>query len=454
MKKHILLLALFLFGCVSYGFAADEVELDEAAIAELLGDDEKLIAAAENLGPSASGLQSDSPNPEGEGLVDPRVLRDFVESKGLIKCRQKEGALTIAGDVRARWVSGSETVEGIRRRGSGTPIAMNRYKSEVNLLLDYVAPRSWLSTKLKFFDYLGRDGGTVARVELERAFIGYDVYHVKDTDFYIELGRSRLDYIFDSKVEFGSVFDGIHFFYTQKWPCVGTYTIHGGPFIIDSFTNHYGWVVETFLNKIYGSGFSLKYSVIDWFRSAPTLDYGNRIGAGKTLWHNNPRYRFIISQLQVGYEKKIDFLGCKTIFLYGAVLHNFAARSVRQTCFSKSNNAFYAGFTLGKLCKACDWSIDINYQYVEAQSVPDFDLNGIGHGNADNGFLADSILSDLAASRVRLFTNYRGLEINGLYAMTDAFSIRTRAQFARPVNRCIGGDFRYKSFEMSVIYAF
>ena len=65
-----------------------------------------MIAAVDNLGPSAAGFLSDGNfGPEDEDDVDPRVLRDFVESRGLIQCRQKEGTLTIAGDVRARWVA-------------------------------------------------------------------------------------------------------------------------------------------------------------------------------------------------------------------------------------------------------------------------------------------------------------------------------------------------------------
>ena len=58
-------------------------------------------------------------------------------------------------------------------------------------------------------------------------------------------------------------------------PEIGQFTIHGGPFIVDSFTNHYAWVVETFVTKWRGTGLSFKYSIIDWHRDAPTLNYGN-----------------------------------------------------------------------------------------------------------------------------------------------------------------------------------
>ena len=290
---------------------------------------------------------------------------------------------------------------------------------------------------------------------MERAFIGYDCYAQDETDFYIEIGRSSLDYMFESKVEFGSLFDGIHIFFTRFWPGVGQCTIHGGPFIVDSGTNHYAWVIEAFVSRWRDTGLSLKYSLIDWHRKAPTVDYGNLATSGKHRIHDNPRYRFIVSQMLFGYEREVNFLKCKTLFCYAAVLVNHDAKRYAQTDWKKLNGAWYIGFTLGKLCKACDWSIDINYQSVQAQAIPEFDLSGIGHGNAANGLLSDAIIANFPLSDVRLFTNYKGWEANALYAMTDSLSLRAKAQHSIPRNKGIGGkNFNFKSFEMAVIYAF
>ncbi|MCH9627757.1 MAG: hypothetical protein S4CHLAM2_14000 [Chlamydiales bacterium] len=414
-----------------------------------------LFAAPDNLGPTASGFLSEGDfGPEDNDFVDPNVLRDFIESKGLIECRKKSGLLTIAGDVRARWISAGEQVNGFKKRGQGTPVGINRYKSEVNLFFDYVAPRSWVSTKLKWVNFDGKDGGTATRVEMDRAFIGYDIYKEGKEDFYIEIGRSKLNFIYDSQVEFCSTFDGIHLYYTRCWPRVGDFIIHGGPFIIDSFTNHYAWIVETGVINFRGTGLGFKYSLVDWHRGARTLDYGNKKNAGKTLVGQNPRYSFIVSQMLFGYERKVDFMHCKTLYVYGAVLANHDAKRTPTTNGKKLNGAWYAGFTLGKLCKACDWSIDINYQSVQAQAVPEYDLCGIGHGNAENGLLSDAILEGFGPGRARGFTNYKGWAVSGLYAMTDNLSLRAQGQYTRPRNKSIGGDFRYKAFEMSVIYAF
>ncbi len=409
----------------------------------------RLLAAADNLGSSASELDVDSDN-----FIDPRVLRDFIESRGLIKCRQNEGNLIIAGDVRARWNCQGERVHGNKARGTGTDTAINTFLSEVNLFFDYNAPKSWVTNKLKFVNYDGADGGTTAKIVLDRAFIGYDIYENGPDDYYVEIGRSRLDYLFESKVEFSTFFDGLHLFATKLFPSVGQVTVHGGPFIIDSFTNHYGWVVEAFVNNWIETGLKFKYSITDWHRHSPTLDYGNLPKSGDTLVKNNPRYSFIVSQMLFGYERKVDFPGCKTLYVYSAVLCNHDAKRSPTTRGKKLNNAWYAGFTLGKLCKACDWSIDINYQSVQAQAVPEFDLSGIGHGNAADLLLSDAILLGLSPQAAIGFTNYKGWQVSALYALTDSLSLRAQAAHTTPRNKSIGGSFVYTGFGMSAIYAF
>jgi hypothetical protein len=448
MKKFLLLILCFGFISTLY---ADE---KESSLADIL-DEEPLVAAIDNLGPTASGFLSEGDfGPDDEEFIDPHVLRDFIESKGLIECRKKTGLLTIAGDVRFRWIATGEQVNGEKQRGQGTQTAKDRYRSEVNLFFDYVAPRTWASTKLRLVNFDGKDGGSATKIEIDRAFIGYDIYKQGKEDFYIEIGRSKLDYIFDSRVEFTSTFDGIHLYYTRCWPSVGDFILHGGPFIVDSFTNHYAWIVETGILGWKGTGLGFKYSIIDWSRSSRTLDYGNLEESGKGRIPNNPRYSFIVSQMLFGYERKIDFLGCKTLYIYSAVLVNHDAKRTPTTKGQKLNGAWYAGFTLGKLCKACDWSIDLNYQSVQAQALPEFDLSGIGHGNAANVLLSDAIIQGFGPNNARGFTNYKGWSLSALYAMTDNLSLRAQAQYATPRNKSIGGDFKYKSFEMSVIYAF
>ena len=55
-------------------------------------------------------------------------------------------------------------------------------------------------------------------------------------------------------------------------------------------------------------------------------------------------------------------------------------RKISLTNGKRANAGGYAGFTLGELKKKNDWSLDINYQVVQAQAVPDYDSSGIGLG--------------------------------------------------------------------------
>ncbi len=398
--------------------------------------------------------------PEDDEFVDPKVLRDFIESRGLINCRQKCGTLTIAGDVRARWILATERFDNdvvfFKDKRGFTDQSNTLFKSEFNLFLDYVTDNSWVTTKLKWAVIDGVDPPQTIKTELDRAFIGYDVYNCCAEDFYVELGRTKLDYMFESRIEFSTFFNGIHFYYTNEYP-VGTLTLHGGPFVVDAFNDHYAYVAELGMKDVLVDGFSFRYSIIDWFRFARTTNFGNfQVGGlqNKRVIENNPRYRFLVSQMLLGYETNIDFYGCKVLYLYAAALANHLAKRSPTTDFSYANKAWYVGFTLGKLCKGGDWSIDANYQYCQAQAVPEFDLSGIGHGNATNSLFSDALIDGLPPGEAKGFTNYRGFQLTALYALSDTFSFRVKAEWTRPINANLGGDFRYKAFEMSAIYAF
>ncbi len=387
-----------------------------------------------------------------EEIIDPRVLRDFIESRGLINCRQKEGTLSLYGDVRARWIATNEFNDKGSIRGFNRNDGINVFKSEVNLFFDYATPRAWLTTKLKWATLDGVDAGAVTRVDIDRAFIGCDVYTCGEEDLYVELGRSKLDYLFESRVEFSSFFDGIHFYYTKPVPAVGVFTIHGGPFIVDSYSNHYAWVVEAWVSNWLDTGLMFKYSIVDWNREATTYVIG-KISDHPPIG-NNPRYRFLVSQMIFGYERKIDFAGCKSLYVYGAVLANHDAKRSATTNWKKLNGAWYAGFTLGKLCKGGDWSFDINYQSVQAQAIPEFDLSGIGHGNSSGAYLSDALILGLAPDLAQGFTNYKGWDMSLLYAITDSLSLRAHTAWSTPRNKEVGGNFFFETFDMTVIFAF
>lgn len=475
MPRSLRLFSLALLLALSTPLWSAEEE-EEIGLEEIVEEEETEVAAIDNLGPTAVGFPADTNfGPESNFEIDPRILRDFIESRGMIECRHKTGTLTIAGDVRARWIGAGEKAvipygplagKYGAVRGAGTKTALNRFKSEFNLFMDYVAPSTWVSTKMRWSNYDGVDGGSATQTNMDRAFIGFDVFTEGPEDFYIEVGRSRLEYLFDSRVEFSSTFDGIHIYYTDVWPRIGTFVIHGGPFIVDSFTNNYAWAMETYVNRWVGTPLCLKYSLIHWRRRSTTKYTGNYgtlkdnaakdIPATKPLLViDNPRYQFLISQILFFYDGKIKIMGSPKVFYpYAAALVNHDAKRWPSAGGKLANGAWYAGVTIGKLCKACDWSLDVNYQVVGAQAVPDFDLSGIGHGNTYEMLFSDSILFNFVGERAQGFCNYRGWEASLMLALSENLSLRTKGQVSTPLNKSIGGDFFYKAFELSAIYAF
>jgi hypothetical protein len=51
-------------------------------------------------------------------------------------------------------------------------------------------------------------------------------------------------------------------------------------------------------------------------------------------------------------------------------------------------------------------------------------------------------------------TNYKGWKFEGLYALTDNFTIDSIIEFSKAYKKKIGGSHSYSKFELETIYAF
>jgi hypothetical protein len=191
----------------------------------------------------------------------------------------------------------------------------------------------------------------------------------------------------------------------------------------------------------------MKYSIIDWYKP-----YANEL--------NDLRYKFLVSQFLTVYQFYPEWIGKKLIKFYAAGLCNHLAGGVEQTNWKKQNYAWYAGLSIGLVKKQHDWAIDANYQWVQAQAIPEFDASGIGHGNAANvGFYtnnSDGNPESGATTRATAVgsTNYKGFEIEALYAFTDNLTVLQNFKYSVPLNKNIGPEIVYKQYEMEFIYAF
>lgn len=384
---------------------------------------------------------------------DINALREWINYKRQVTVKELGGALSLAGEVRTELQSSTETLNGIRQRGHGAPIPEgddfappgNSFDVEVNIMLDYRTEQSWSSIKLEFDNDAGIFSGTLNKIKLERAYWGMRVMDTDQISVDIELGRRRMSSITDSKIEFSNFFDGAWFKYDQSFLSIGDFYLHAGVFIIDENKNQYGYLGEMGLMNVGGTGFYTKYSLIDW----DTKNFKNKL--------EKERFDFIVSQLLLGYRFYPEHLQ-KIVIVYLAGLYNHAAHKLAITGHKRANLGGYLGFSIGELKKKGDWAFDANYQVLQAQCVPDFDVQGIGLGNtANTGFYTTSNKGgEIANTRETAGgnVNYRGFQLTFDWLLTNQLDFQQSWQQSITLDDNIGQFHRFKQYEIEFIYGF
>lgn len=394
---------------------------------------------------------------------DFEALREYLKTKEKMDIDEKLADLSISGDVRFEWQHLTETKNDRRLRGPGSPlirglpVSRDDFDVEFNLKFDYETKRAWAAAHLQFDNGAGvgeldqicltnpkgcAGSGDKNRLNLKRAYMGYNIWECGDSRFDIEIGRRKFYELFDSVIQFDSRFDGIALEWTANKLAYGDFYWYLGGLIVDERTNHFAYVTELGLQDILETGYYIKYSFIDWVKHGR-----NRCGV------KHPRgWRFRNSQLTMGRFLDPVILGKKrTVEIYGAVLVNHAASDLylplhHDKNVGKQNVGWYVGILIGKPRKEGDWSFEVIYEYVEAQAVSDCDSAGIGRGNIDNDFLTQP--------ERRGNTNFKGISLEYLYMITDNLMIDTQAKFSTAIDDTIGGSHRYSCFEVEAIYAF
>lgn len=405
---------------------------------------------------------------------DWEALYDFINSKRTINVEEKDTNLAISGDVRTEWRHLNEWKKGRRLRGrpakdpkSGLPISRNDFDIEFNLRLDYVCKRAWAVAHVQYDNSAGIDddrdcvsdpkgwhgSGNCGNICLRKAYMGFNVL-CDGNRFDVELGRRNLYNTFDSEVQFLSRFDGLLLKYSGKEDWLGAWYINAAGFLVDERVNQFSWATETGIYNVADSGFDIKYSFIFW------PFYGkNRCGVSDPF-----AFRFLNSQWTVYYHFDKDLCWGIPVFAYGAVIVNHLAPKhwtagrkpnpvvggkpkflPKYIINSRQNIAWYVGLTIGEVVKEGDWAIDVEYQWVEALSIPDKDVSGIGRGNVwGEGLKANG----------RGNTNYKGFRLEGLYALTDNLTLDCIIDHTVAIKKSIGGRHRYSKLEVEAIYAF
>lgn len=401
---------------------------------------------------------------------DMQSLRRWLRDKRMITIKELGGDLSLSAEVRTEFQATNEeskaqgTSSFERQRGKGAPIPnkktmpkpMYAWDVELNLMLDYRTDRAWAAARIEFDNDMGQRSGTTDKIKLEKAYLGGRVVAGDTFTLDSEIGRRFLFNVYDSKIEFSSIFDGLLIRFSKAFPSMGDYYFLPGAFLINDITNHYGLVAEMGGLQIANTGLNIKYSIIDWYRP------GGENMSGQTALQTEAaqlRYKFLVSQFQLQYYCYPEWINKRLIKLYAAGLTNHLASPLVITNNQKQNWAWFAGVSIGVAKKKGEFALDANYQWVQAQAVPEFDSNGIGRGNAlglgfyttytDGGGTPNTSSSQPVGS-----TNFQGFELEGLYALTDNLVIQQSYKMSWTLDYNIGPDLKYKQYEIEFIYAF
>lgn len=375
----------------------------------------------------------------------------------------------------------------------GIPLSNNDFDVEFNLKIKYNYKKAWAYAHLQFdnpagirgrndcfgtYAVLNKEGSSVEEylprdqrfalkgsgegmfLTLKRAYMGYNIWADGKHRLDIEVGRRKLDDIFDSEIEFTSRFDGILLKFASSLGEFADWYWNIGAFVIDERVNHFGWVTEIGILNIYDTGLDIRYNFIDW----------EKYGRNRCFKRDPLGARFQNSQITLTYTiHPTIFSKEMPVEFYGGFLVNHAAKKTVFTDWKRKNLGWYAGVYIGNVHKEGEWSLDIEYIAVQAQAVPEYDVGSIGRGNIldenlldiiDESFPYGSDSSSFPSSYIvgyfprRGNTNFIGWRFEGLYAITDNLSIDIIYEFSNEECRKIGGRHYYQDFEIEAIYAF
>jgi hypothetical protein len=379
---------------------------------------------------------------------DIQAARDWMNTKRQVTVREIGGSLSISGEVRAEFQATSESANGFAQRGAHatTKLPTNAYDVEVNLMLDYRADRTWAALKLEFDNDAGLFSSTHNKLRIEKAFLGGRIHDGALAAFDAELGRRPLSSVFDSKLAFAALSDGVLFRFDVSPESHGEFYLHAMAMHLDDRLNHYAYLAEIGWLDIWDTHLFLKYSIADW----KTKHFADAI--------THYRFDFIVNQWLLGYKFLPGVMG-KLTMPYIAFLCNTAPAKSVATGHKKANLAGYFGISLGELRKSRDWALDLNYQIVQAQAIPEFDFNGMGIGNAARSGLYTTALKgggELVTTPKAAGgnTNYRGVAISLDFLITNNLNFQQQLTRSTSLDKRIGQHRSYTQYEIEFVYGF
>jgi len=386
---------------------------------------------------------------------DIESLRDWINSKRMVTVKELGGQLSISGDIHAEMQSSNQKTRGVAQRGrlSGSGIPSTSYDVEFNLNLDYRADRTWAAARIRYDEDAGITSdcfgsGKNDKFKMDRAYFGYRIYDGDRHTMDVEAGRRAMYTIWDSRLQFGSNFDGVTFKDYYAFEKAGDFYYSLGIFMINEKKDQAGYGGEIGLLNIARTGFYAKYSIIDW-------DTKENVKIPEQFY-------FIVSQAMVGYKFIPTSLN-RLVHFYLAGLYNHRAEHIRKfdekaNTNKRANFGGYIGMAVGQTKQAGDWALDLNYQVLAAQCVPEMDTLGIGMGSpSSNSFYWTKDKDCVANVKNKNFegnVNYRGFAINLQYLLTNNLNIFQEWKQSITLDDGIGPFRQFKQYEIDFIYSF
>lgn len=442
-----------------------------------------MLAACSAIAPSIQADEHDGMSRFQQDLNenDFEAVKDFVQKKRVSSLQDKISNLELGGEVHFEWQYIHEKIRGINIRGhhgqyifvedevvndeiytigERLPLSNNDFDVEFDLKLKYTHEDAWVGIHVRYdqsagVDDNGRDcdldpqgyhgSGSADNINLKQAFIGYNLYQCNDTLCFIELGRrGNLSKVFESEIQFLSRLDGIFVRCQKVTEGIGDIYWQGAGFVVDERVNHFAWATEIGWLNVCDTNFEVRYSFIDW----------NKFGTNRCFARNPIGFKFMISQIMMGY-KWDKFAYEKPLYLTSGFLINHTPARYTfidgvKTPIGTKNLGWWAGISLGDLSEGDtggegDWSLSFVYAVIQAQAIPDNDVNIIGTGNA---------LHQSFTGIGRGNTNFRGWQANAVYGLTNNITLLALFETSMADDKSINGSHEYSRFKLEAVYAF
>ena len=421
-----------------------------------------LVALSTVAGMGGAHADNEYPMDNAPDTKDINFLRNWFKTKRAVSVDEKGGDLSISGDVRFEYNGRTGRYNGDNALyGKDSGNARHEFKNRVDLFFDYRTCHTWAHIKLKFDNKMGVINGSTNKLVLEKGILGYRVFdNGKSAIVDLELGRTKLYNFFDSKVQFGALLDGASVRVANSFDRAFDFDLRAVYGVVSQKDNQYFAVAEADFMDIAETGIYAKYAYSHWRKHGYSKRWESNIGEWNPLGtlKDNPQFKFQISQFLLGYQMDPEVLRFP-LKIYGAFLINHAAQEVATTyaqIADKERTAWYAGLTAGQVVKRGDWSAEVVYQSVGAQSVPDFDMAGIGNANPEASLLYANKAPGSFESPFGN-TNFKGWTADVMFAVTNNVSLLLEYDWSKHKKGQLGTvplTFDYHRFGASVIYAF